>query len=229
MILSITTKDWSHGDIVSVSVMLDERASETYILWGDGKRNILYPSSLYDRWTVAHHCYDNHGRCEPFKIALISQTPESVLGVRCGVSEVDVQSVALYNCDNLIEFTCRNLPSPPKFERCTHLKKLVCPAFGGDDLHLENLIELEELDCSFSNLKKLNLSRNHKLVKLDCNNCKDLRSICLSNDSCLTDLFIWDISRDFSKKSRLYLEKTVKQNNGTIYDDYTEYINSKCP
>ena len=227
MILSITTKDWSYGDVVSVCVRLDERASETYIYWGDGKRNLLYPSSLYDRWTVVHHCYNNHNRCEPFKIALLSQTPECVLGVRCGVAEVDVNYVTLHNCEGLIEFDCSYLPTSPKFEKCTHLKKLVCSGFGGQDLNLENLGELEELDCSYSKLKKLNLSRNYNLVKLVCHSCKDLRTIGLSNNSCLTDLLIWDISPDFSMKSRLYLERIVKQNNGIIYDDSTEYVNSK--
>ncbi len=222
IVIQITTKDWSYGDIVSFGVKIDQRASSTYILWGNGKRNLLYPSSLDDRWTVVHHCYNTHGQCKTFTIALMTDTPESIRGVWCGLAEVDVDRVILSNCDGLVEFSCKNLPAATEFIKCPHLKKLVCPGFRGDEINLENLTGLEELDCSFSSLKSLNLSRNNNLVKLDCRYCKGLKTIVISNDSCLKDVFMWDSSPDFYKNSRLYLEKIVNQNNGTIYEDFRE-------
>jgi len=99
--------------------------------------------------------------------------------------------------------------------------KLIHLIFHGSTaqtLDLRRNINLETLDCSYSKVQSLLLSKCNNIKEIDCSYCHDLQNITFSNGSQLTKITL-SHDHNIKPKSWEYIQKIIEKNHGEIIID----------
>ena len=213
IILHMQCLNWMCGEVAYFDLLLAEDAV-VRVDWGDGHCNMVkYKGSDWQR--VNHYYSDKARKAEQcFDVILEAEAQGQIIGLRNWSIDMKTKAIDLRVCPALEYLTAEHMESLD-LSRCPNLKELDVSEWKMPEIDLKANSSLERLICSYSDIKRLRLSKCINLTELECKCCDNLTSIGISNDSRLTriemdaDIAIRDIEMHF-------IREAIERNGGEI-------------
>lgn len=213
IVIRLHALDWIMGEFAFFDVSLFDEGV-LYVDWGDGLNSNHITRYKGEKLRIEHD-YGKKAKIaeEHFIVTIyIKDTSIKYLHTGCidiAIDGIDFNSSPSIESLNMCSLGCIDL-SP-----IVNLEHLVCQGSIAATLDLRGNINLKFLDCRFSKVQHLLLSKCDKLQEIDCSYCHDLRTITLSNNSCLSKITISSDNK-LKSKSWKYVKKIIEKNNGEI-------------
>lgn len=187
---------------------------ELLVSWGDGRESHYRPLYKNDEIRVEHEYGRNAKVSEQHFSVSIECTDATIRKVHTGCIDIAIDNIDFNGSPSLESLNMSGL-GEIDLAPIKNLKHLVCQGLSALQLDLRSNTNLETLDCNYSKVQKLILSRCNNLREISCTGCYNLRDIAISNNSHLSKITLSQHHK-IKPKSWEYVEKAIKRNQGEI-------------
>lgn len=209
--------DWTMGEFAFFDIKLSGEGKLT-VAWGDGHVS-HYQSHNADQTLRVEHDYGKKAKIgEERYVVTIECSEATVKALHTGCIDIAIDNIDFSRSPS-IEWLNMSWLGDIDLSPITGLKHLVCHGSEAIGLDMRNNVNLETLDCSFSKVQRLRLSRCANLREIDCTGCSDLRDIVLSNNSQLSRIKI-SPDHNIKPKSWEVVQRIIEKNHGEITHPY---------
>lgn len=213
IIVCLHALNWMMGEVAYFDITLSGDG-ELFVSWGDGRESHYRPLYKNDDIRVEHEYGRNAKVSEQHFSVSIECTDATIRKFHTGCIDIAIDDIDFSGSPSLESLNMSGLDAID-LSSIKELKHLVCQESSALHLDLRSNTNLETLDCSYSKVQKLILSRCDNLREINCTGCYDLRDIAISNNSHLSKITLFQPHK-IKSNSWKYVEKTIKRNQGEI-------------
>ena len=207
--VSIRPNNWTDGDIYGLRLRISGENPAVNIDWGDGQVKSFFRNEIEEYHTYPKKEYFQF----KVEVTVICGEIEFIdpCGGDCDIEKIDfsgarsIKEIAVENCGEIV------LDNP-------NLEKLSVRIYGGSNCDFSKCPNLRHLYFDGGiNMKELNLSRCHRLERLEVVGSwqsPEFSKILLANDTPLK--YVRLASVNLSKGSLQFIKSTIDRNNGKL-------------